>query len=260
MKRKLIWCTIGTSMLCGLLGITPKMYIVASTAPSPNLDTLSFQNTSWKSITIISTVKDTLTIEERIQRIEEMMAIDSNLMTKSSIRNDSSNMQHKLSKWNEATISDNGKKFIKQYESCSLTAYKLKGESRYTIGYGHVIYDDNIPHKISKKYADELFNKDIEKYNSIARDMLGELDHRFTYSQGFIDGFVSLIYNCGPTGVKKTRFWSRMKACRYDKENHCINKKDLVYAIEAVKSANISRCYANGHKNRRKAEHSKMAS
>ena len=50
-----------------------------------------------------------------------------------------------------------------------------------------------------------------------------------------------------------------MKACRYDKKTKAINKKDLIYAIEAVKTANISRIYYAGHKNRRKAERNKMA-
>ena len=148
--------------------------------------------------------------------------------------------------------------FIKKYESCVLTAYKLKGEKRYTIGYGHVIYEDDIPHKISQEYADKLFDKDMDKFNVHVRELLSELDHRFIYTQSFVDGLTSLTYNCGPDGVRKTRFWKRMKACRYDKKTKAINKKDLIYAIEAVKTANISRIYYAGHKNRRKAEHNKM--
>ena len=85
-----------------------------------------------------------------------------------------------------------------------------------------------------------------------------ELDHRFIYTQSFVDGLTSLTYNCGPDGVRKTRFWKRMKACRYDKKTKAINKKDLIYAIEAVKTANISRIYYAEHKSRRKAEHNKM--
>ena len=96
------------------------------------------------------------------------------------------------------------------------------------------------------------------KFNNSVQNLLSELDHRFVYTQSFIDGLASLAYNCGPDGVRKTRFWKRMKRCRYDKEKKAINKDDLIYAIEAVKTANISKIYYNGHKNRRKAEHNKM--
>lgn len=252
-NKKLVWCIVGSGIIGGLLGIIPPMYTTAS----PNIDTkytVHFQKTTWKPIKLLSTVKDTLTIEERIQKIEDMMSIDANLMASASSKSSSIN----LYKWNEAKVSEEGKKFIKQYESCVLTAYKLKGESRYTIGYGHVIYEDDIPHKITKAYAEKLFDKDMDKFNSSVQALLSELDHRFVYTQSFIDGLTSLTYNCGPDGVRKTKFWNRMKNCRYDKKTKSINKQDLLYAIEAVKTANISRIYANGHKNRRKAEHNKM--
>lgn len=254
--KKLIWSIVGSGMIGGLLGIVPPMYTTASPSISYIEDTIHFQKTSWKSVRLMSTIVDTLTIEERIQKIEEMMSIDANLMSSSSSKHNSS---IPLYSYSNAKVSENGKKFIKQYESCVLIAYKLKGESRYTIGYGHVIYEDeDIPHRISKSYADKLFDKDMDKFNASVQTLLSELDHRFVYTQSFIDGLTSLTYNCGPDGVRKTRFWKRMKSCRYDKKNHCINKQDLIYAIEAVKTANISSIYKKGHQNRRKKEHNTM--
>lgn len=164
-----------------------------------------------------------------------------------------------LYKANECRVSVEGKEMIKSFESCSLTAYKLDGEHLYTIGYGHVIrLDENIPHHINKQTADELFNKDIKTIECCVRNMLGELDDRFTYTQGFVDGLASLVYNCGQAGVEKTRFWQRMQSCRYDKTIGNINVNDLKYAIAAVKTANISRLYKKGHSRRRNEEHKRM--
>lgn len=253
-NKKLIWAVVGSGMIGGLLGIVPPMYTTATPNLSYIEDTIHFQKTAWKSIKLLSTVKDTLTIEERIQKIEDMMGSNMNLMSSTATEKTSKS----LYRYDQVSSSRTGRNFIKQYESLSLTAYKLKGESRYTIGYGHVIYEDNIPHKITKEYAEKLFESDMDKFDSSVRTMLSELDHRFLYTQGFVDGLVSLTYNCGPDGVRKTRFWKRMKACRYDKKNHCINKQDLIYAIEAVKTANISSIYKKGHQNRRNKEHNTM--
>ena len=250
LKSKIPLFIFGSCLLGGLSGMIPPMLTKAKSIEEMRQDSIA-----WHSIKLSSIVKDTLTIEERVQKIEEMMSVDVNLMASSSSKHHSIS----LYTYKNAKVSEEGKKFIKQYESCVLTAYKLKGESHYTIGYGHVIYEDeDIPHRISQSYANKLFDKDMNKFNSFVQTLLSELDHRFVYTQSFIDGLTSLTYNCGPDGVRKTRFWKRMKNCRYDKKNKCINRNDLLYAIEAVKTANISRVYANGHKNRRKAEHNTM--
>lgn len=254
-NKRLIYIIVGSIFVGGILGIVPPAFISANTQNMENNTTYITYN-NLKTVKMHSVVlDDSLTITERINRIEEIMSVDMNIMTQSK---DTTTLCN-LYSYKNATISEDGKDFIKQYESLSLKAYKLHGESHYTIGYGHVIYDgENIPHSITKQYANALFDNDIEKFNDYVRSMLDELDHRFLYTQGFIDGLVSLTYNCGPDGVKRTRFWKRMKSCRYDKKNHCINKDDLKYAIEAVKTANISKYYANGHKIRRKHEHNTM--
>ena len=165
-----------------------------------------------------------------------------------------------LYKANECRVSVEGKEMIKSFESCTLTAYMLKGEHLYTIGYGHVIQpNEDTPHHINKRKADELFDNDIKIIEGCVRNMLGKLDDRFTYTQGFVDGLASLVYNCGQAGVEKTSFWQRMEACRYDKTINNINVDDLKYAIAAVKTANISRLYKKGHTRRRNEEHKIMS-
>lgn len=253
-KNKLaILAIVGSGFIGGLLGIVPPMIVPARPVSELRQDT-----TLWKSVKLAYHCTDSLTIEERVQDIEKMMSIDMTLMTQKR-HTHTSDHSSILYKYNEVKISKVGRDFIKEHESLSLIAYKLKGESRYTIGYGHVIYEDGYPHKISKREAEKLFNKDMDKFESAIQNMLSELDHRFVYSQGFVDGLASLTYNCGPDGVKRTRFWKRMQACRYDKKNDCINYNDLQYAIAAVKTANISSLYKNGHKKRRVHEHDMMA-
>lgn len=164
-----------------------------------------------------------------------------------------------LYKANECKVSKDGKEMIKSFESCLLDAYMLKGEHLYTIGYGHVIRkDEKIPHHITKKQANKIFDKDIKIIEACVRNMLGKLDDRFTYTQGFVDGLASLVYNCGQAGVEKTIFWKRMQNCRYDKTTNNINIDDLKYAIAGVKTANISRLYKKGHTRRRYEEHKTM--
>lgn len=252
-NRLAIYAIVGSGFIGGLLGIVPPMIVPARPVSEVKADT-----TLWKSVKLAYHCTDSLTIEERVQDIEKMMSVDMTLMTTKRHTNTSQKSSN-LYRYDEVKISRVGRNFIKEHEALSLTAYKLKGESRYTIGYGHVIYENNLPHKITKREAEKLFNRDMDKFESAIQIMLSELDHRFVYTQGFVDGLASLTYNCGPDGVRKTRFWKRMQACRYDKSNGCINAKDLEYAISAVKTANISSLYKNGHTKRRVHEHDMMA-
>lgn len=252
-NRLAIYAIIGSGFVGGLLGVVPPMIVPARPVSEVKADT-----SIWKSVKLAYHCTDSLTIEERVQDIEKMMSVDMTLMTTKRHTHTSDHL-NSLYRYDEVKISRVGRDFIKDHESLSLTAYKLKGESRYTIGYGHVIYESNYPHKITKEEAERLFNSDMDKFESAIQNMLSELDNRFVYSQGFVDGLASLTYNCGPDGVRKTRFWKRMQACRYDKKNGCINAKDLEYAIAAVKTANISSIYRNGHTKRRVHEHDMMA-
>lgn len=159
-------------------------------------------------------------------------------------------------------ISKNCIKLIKKYEGCRLTAYYFKdnktgkSEKFKTIGYGHVIYPgDNTPDKITQEQAENLLQKDLNNiYVPAANKLLKEINPKFKVTQGFFDGFVSLIYNCGPDGIRKSEFWKRLKNCRFDKNGN-ININDYEYMLAAVKTTRIS---SAGHKIRRKAEYNLM--
>jgi GH24 family phage-related lysozyme (muramidase) len=162
----------------------------------------------------------------------------------------------KRGKRKKYTISENGKDFIKRHERCELMAYNDPDERRRSIGWGHQIRPNEShlnAQKITRKKADELFSKDVQWVNDAINRILANADDRFEYSQGFIDGLGSLIYNCGERGVTLTEFYDRLKKCRYDENGvGYINKNDLYYTIAAVKTSRIS---AKGHIERRYNEH-----
>lgn len=165
------------------------------------------------------------------------------------------NIEH-LKKPNKYKLSKVGKDFIKSKETCVLNAYNDPDQNRRSVGWGHQIQPGESLEHISQKKADELFEKDIEWVNDAINRLIKQHDGRFIYSQGFIDGLGSLIYNCGERGVTLTEFWNRWSRCRYDKNTPgYINQNDLNFTIAAVKTSRIS---AEGHIERRYDEHKLM--
>ena len=153
-------------------------------------------------------------------------------------------------------LSKVGKDFIKSKETCVLDAYNDPDNKRRSVGWGHQIQPGESLEHISQKKADELFEKDIEWVNEAINRLIKRQDNRFIYSQGFIDGLGSLIYNCGENGITLTEFWKRWSRCRYDKNTlGFINQNDLNFTIAAVKTSRIS---AEGHITRRYDEHKLM--
>lgn len=153
-------------------------------------------------------------------------------------------------------LSKKGKDFIKSQETCVLHAYNDPDPKRRSVGWGHQIQPGEKLEHITQRKADELFDKDIEWVNDAINRLIKQQDRRFIYSQGFIDGLGSLIYNCGERGVTLTEFWNRWSRCRYDKNMPGnINQNDLNFTIAAVKTSRIS---APGHIERRYDEHKLM--
>ena len=151
------------------------------------------------------------------------------------------------------SISKNGKKFIKDHETCVLTAYW--DSNGYSIGWGHHGSDVKKNMKITKAQANKFFNNDIKIIEDAANRLIKDLPYSYKFSQNFFDGLCSLIYNCGEGGVKKSEFYKRLKNCRI--KNKKINQGDLNYSIAGVKTSRIS---APGHKSRRYDEHKLMLS
>ena len=148
-------------------------------------------------------------------------------------------------------ISEKGIRFIKETEKFSPQGYwDVNG---VTLGWGHKINSNDpewlkskkVGDWISKSDADKLFQKDIDEFiNPALVRITDELSTNKVYiSQDMVDGIASLIYNCGESGFKSTRFYSLLKEGK-------INE-----AISCVPETNVS---CEGHKERRKNEQALM--
>lgn len=167
-----------------------------------------------------------------------------------------SNIDHIVIPKKTYALSKVGKDFIKKHETCVLHAYNDPDPKRRSVGWGHQIRPGENLEVITQEKADELFEIDIQWVNDAINRLISKNDNRFIYTQGFIDGLGSLIYNCGERGVTQTTFYARWQNCRYDKnEPGFINYNDLVYTISGVKTSRIS---APGHVQRRYDEYLMM--
>lgn len=110
-------------------------------------------------------------------------------------------------------LNDNGRLFIKSSESLVLHAYPdplTKGEP-YTIGYGHTDRGKIKPgDRITEQQADELFDKDIEKYERCVSDAVTvELtDEQFS-------ALVSFSYNVGATAFLNSTLLNELNNGHY---------------------------------------------
>ena len=133
-----------------------------------------------------------------------------------------------------------------------------------TIGYGHALTKEERENwkadmKMSKEEAQKLFMKDLGIVEKQINGKLKSLPYNsyVEYSNGFIDGLISLTYNMGYGNMfgnnKKSpcEFWRRLNNCKIDHINMCMNKDDLDYSLNKVITQNVTE---NGHVYRRQAE------
>lgn len=153
------------------------------------------------------------------------------------------------------SISEEGKAFIKSHESLKLVAYDDPTPQKRSIGWGHQIQPGENYTKISEAKANELFDNDIKKIEAAVNRLLKKTNPNFKYTQGFIDGMCSLVYNCGEYGVSTTDFYKRLLKCRIDNSEDNIREDDLNFTLAAVKTSKV---FCEGHKVRRMNEYELM--
>lgn len=149
----------------------------------------------------------------------------------------------------DVALSQNGELLIKLHESLRLRAYRIKGESSNTIGWGHKINSKDpiyiqrlwVGKRITKAQADELFRKDVKTFlNPALKRLCRELAEKNVHlNQNEIDGLGSLVYNCGVCGVKRTTFYKLLLKGR---------------KTEAVNMVSSTHVYKRGHQSRRELE------
>lgn len=91
-----------------------------------------------------------------------------------------------------------GLNLIKSLEGCKLTAYKLKGERNYTIGYGHSDSTIKGGQKITQLQADNYLKADLEKFEKYV-----EKHSKFSLNENQFSALVSYTYNRGYKGFKQ---------------------------------------------------------
>ena len=106
------------------------------------------------------------------------------------------------------TISENCINLIKKYEGYKLKAYLNKGESYYTIGYGHHGQDVRAGQTITEEQANQLLISDLEYYSNYVLNYCNYLD----LTQNELDALVSFTYNTGVGNLQKlTKYQTRTK-------------------------------------------------
>lgn len=95
-------------------------------------------------------------------------------------------------------INTNGLEIIKSLEGCKLTAYKLKGETNYTIGYGHSSKDIKKGQTITQAEADAFLKSDLAKFEKYV-----EKNTKFNLNENQFSALVSYTYNRGYKGFKQ---------------------------------------------------------
>ncbi len=95
-----------------------------------------------------------------------------------------------------------GIELIKGYETFQAKAYKLAGESYYTIGYGHT-YDNSITKDTvwTIAYATEVFKKDLQVYEKHVRELATQ--YKFKFNDNQFSALVSYCYNRGRGGLNE---------------------------------------------------------
>ena len=132
-------------------------------------------------------------------------------------------------------ISKNGIELIKCFESFSPKACKcLATEKYYTIGFGHYGADVKENQTITKEQAEELLQKDLEKFEQ----KVNKYNNVYNFNQNQFDSLVSFCYNVGNIDTLTA------KGTRTIKE---ISEKILAYNKSGGK-------VINGLTNRRKKE------
>jgi len=94
-------------------------------------------------------------------------------------------------------ISQNCIDLIKKFEGLHLEAYKLEGESKYTIGYGHSTSSIHEGQIITEEQAEDYLKQDLET----AINCVNKLNLKLNQNQ--FDALVSFTFNCGNSNLKK---------------------------------------------------------
>lgn len=126
-----------------------------------------------------------------------------------------------------------------------LSPYKLK-DGKITIGWGHAEPLNNSKYKMGDKItvgeAEELLKKDIDYAKRAVDDIFKDWKEEgieYNISQNMYDAMVSMAFNMGRSGFRKTKFIQLVKKGMYEEARDIIPKTNVTF---------------KGHVNRRENE------
>ena len=133
-----------------------------------------------------------------------------------------------------AKISPSSKELIKNHEKLKLNAYAI-GDGMITIGYGHAepakasVF--NVGDHITQAQALKLFEDDIKETENGIKRLFKQWKNeglQIKITQGMFDSMISMGYNIGIYGLRKTKFIQYLK------------KSDYINAAKKIKTTNIA--------------------
>lgn len=117
-------------------------------------------------------------------------------------------------------VSQRGLDLIKKYEGFRARRY-LCPAGKWTIGYGHVLNDEENFTEIDQQEAEKLLKQDITKAEAAINKHV-----KISITQGQFDALVSLVFNWGASHFLRS------------KGLHKLNNRDFEGAIEEFKEVN----------------------
>jgi lysozyme len=131
------------------------------------------------------------------------------------------------------TLSQKGWDMIRDHEKLRLSAYKI-GDGKITIGWGHAepikTSKYKIGDKITKEEAQKIFINDVNAAANGARRMFSQWieyrGHDIKVTQGQFDAIVSMMFNGGVSGFRKSNVAELLELGKY---------KDAANAISTFK-------------------------
>ncbi|MBF0291140.1 MAG: lysozyme [Nitrospinae bacterium] len=112
-----------------------------------------------------------------------------------------------------------GRDLIKRFESFQPSAYAAPeqvGTTGRTIGYGHVILDgDNIPDPMTEAEADELLQKDLERFErAVWKALDGRVQPIITLNE--FSALVSFVFNAGSEAFRNSTLRRKVNALDFE--------------------------------------------
>ena len=107
--------------------------------------------------------------------------------------------------------SENGRRFIANFEGLRLKAYKPDPKEKFwTIGYGHYGADVKEGMTITKEQAEQFFINDLKRFEDFVN-----VNVKVGLNQNQFDALVSFAYNCGCGNLQKSTLLKKLNLGDY---------------------------------------------